>query len=424
MWVSLLSVALGSLVTLLQYFGLGYFLTDQNFLSARAAINTMNLLAPFLCLGLDNAAPRIVREGSKGSYVWSFLALAVPAAAAMMLIAWLDIEWKYSPFLIGIAFSMTVSISLVASNFTRAGGAHQRYFLSVNFFDRFARTMVLLGAALLANDFLNWALWVLPAFLLYSLFVVIRSEASRECFELFPKKLICESLPLMLSSVAIIILTRSAYFAAYALEEPKSANVTDIVLLFSLFILIPILNIQKIAEIDDSAEHGAGHYGSRRLVGAEFLIVTGYLAIMAVGLALGFLSIADLFEIALPIGIGMVVVSLLPNFPHLLLLHGRSQGGVTATVVVIAGTLAAYPLAYYFGLSTAWGFVIASIVYVGTGFTYSSASAPTHGSTARIARTIFLSLYIVLAINSFAMLDIKSVLDTLVPLLNSIAMRS
>jgi hypothetical protein len=418
MWVSLLSVALGSLVTLLQYFGLGYFLTGQNFLSARAAINTMNLLAPFLCFGLDNAAPRIVREGSTGSYVWSFIALAIPAAIAMMLFAWLDIDWKYSPFLVGIAFSMTVSISLVASNFTRAQGAHQRYFLSVNFFDRFARTMILLGAAVLVSDFLHWALLALPAFLLYSFFVVIRSNASRASFELFPRKLLRESFPLMLSSVAIIVLTRSPYFAAYTLEYPAYANVTDIVLLFSLFILIPILNIQKIAEIDDVKEQGAAHYVSRRLIVAEVLIVTGYIATMAVGVALGVLTESNLFEIVVPIGIGMVAISLLPNFPHLLLLHGYSRQGFTATVIVIFATFAAYPAAYFAGLPTAWGFNIAALVYAGTGMAYSSASAPTHGSATRVMRTISLSIYILLAIVGIDALNLHTELEPLVPKLD------
>ncbi len=418
MWVSLLSVALGSLVTLLQYFGLGFFLTGQNFLSARAAINAMNLLAPFLCFGLDNAAPRIVREGSRGSYVWSFIALAVPAAMAMMLFAWFDIEWKYSPFLVGIAFSMTVSISLVASNFTRAQGAHHRYFLSVNFFDRFARTMILLGSAVLVSDFLHWALLALPAFLFYSFFVVIRSKASRDGFELFPKKLIRESFPLMLSSVAIIVLTRSPYFAAYTLENPVYANVTDIVLLFSLFILIPILNIQKIAEIDDFVEQGTVNYLSRRLVLAEVLIVTGYLATMAIGLALGVLLESDLFEIVMPIGIGMVAISLLPNFPHLLLLRGDSRKGFTATIIVILATFVAYPTAYFSGLPTAWGFNVAAFIYAGTGIAYSSRNVPTHGSAARVTRTILLSIYIVVAVNFIDALNLHSVLGPLVPKLD------
>jgi hypothetical protein len=419
MWVSLLSVALGSLVTLLQYFGLGYFLTGQNFLSARAAINAMNLLAPFLCFGLDNAAPRIVREGSKGSYVWSFLALAVPAATVMMLFAWFDIEWKYSPFLVGIAFSMTVSISLVASNFMRAQGAHNRYFLSVNFFDRFARTMILLVAAVLASDFLHWALIALPAFLLYSFFVVVRSKASRASFELFPRKLIRESFPLMISSVAIIVLTRSPYFAAYALEPPAYTNVTDIVLLFSLFILIPILNIQKIAEVDDVNDQGVAHYLSRRLMLAEVLIVTGYLATMAIGVAIGFLAESDLFEIVMPIGIGMVAVSLLPNFPHLLLLHGHSRKGFTATIIVILATFAAYPAAYFSGLPSAWGFNIAAFIYAGAGIAYSSGSAPTHGSAARVTRTVILSVYILLTINCIDALNLQAALGPLVPKLDS-----
>ena len=392
---------------------------DEQFFSARAAINSMNLVAPFLCLGLDNAAPRLVQKGSNGSYVWGFLVYAAIGALALVLVGWGTGEWKYSPFIIGAGFALTLSTTLVASNYLRAQGAHQRYFLNVNIYDRFARTFILLGAAVFFEEFLFWALIVVPAFILYSASVVMRSGATLKGSLRFPADEARRSLPLILSSVAIILLTRSPYFAAYIKDGVISANATDLILLFSLLILLPVLNVQKIDEVMLEGTERDGHRSKgRQLALAEFVIVSGFIAFLFLANIIGFLSRADLVGIAMPLGIGMILISMIPNFPHILLLVGRTKAGLAVTVIATLLALISYAALSVLTDTTAWGFVFAALAYTLTGVIFARRYIIAYVSAGRIVRTVALAAYLVIALNCAVLLDLPDIFEPLVSKIN------
>ncbi len=424
MWVSLVSVALGSIVTLLLYFGLNYLLPEQQFFSARAVINSMNLFAPFLCLGLDNAAPRLVQKGSNGSYVWGFLVYAIIGALALVLLGWAVGQWKYSPFIIGAGFALTLSTTLVASNYLRAQGAHRRYFLNVNIYDRFARTFILLGAAVFFEEFLFWALVVVPAFIIYSASVVVRSGATLQGSLRFPTEEARRSLPLILSSVAIILLTRSPYFAAYIKDGVISANATDLILLFSLLILLPVLNVQKIDEVIlKGSEAGGRPNNGRQLALAEFVIISGFISFLLLANIMGFLSRADLIGIAMPLGIGMILISMIPNFPHILLLVGRTKAGLAVTVIATVLATLSYTVVSALTDTTAWGFVFAALAYTLTGVVFARQYIIPYVSAGRITRTVALAAYLVVALNCAALFDLPDFFEPLVSKVNLVINR-
>ncbi len=410
MWLSLMSVALGSLVTLTQYFGLNYLLSGHDFLSARAAINSMNLLAPFLCIGLDNAAPRLAQSGNTGSYVWGFLVHAMFGSVALVLFGLAVMQWKYAPFAVGAGFALTLSASLVASNYLRAQGAHRRYFLGVNVYDRLARTIILLGAAAVSADFMFWVLLVIPGFIIYSTSVAIRSKASFSGSFQFPKKEISSSLPLILSSVAIIFLTRSPYFASYMADGLVAANSTDLILLFSLFIMIPVLNLQKIGEVDLKGISEFEHLQQgKRLFIAEYLVVTGFIGISILGYIAGLLSQSDIGTIAVPVGIGMIIASLLPNFPHLLLLLGRTKDGLAVTIIAMAMVITSYFLAALAGFAIAWGFALGAAAYTLIGVFYVRRHSAFDLSRGRILRTFVLSGYLTITLSYAIQFDFSKI---------------
>ena len=71
--MALVLVALGILITLAQMYGL-YVIFDDQYIEARAVINSMSIAAPLLCFGFDTSAPIITKREKTPAFLWNFLA--------------------------------------------------------------------------------------------------------------------------------------------------------------------------------------------------------------------------------------------------------------------------------------------------------------------------------------------------------------
>ena len=104
MYIALFSVAFGSLLTFVQAVGLFNLLDLETYVSYRAVINTMNVAAPFLCIGFDTSAPVLKRQDPEVPFLWNILAVHFMLFLAFFIISiLLPHESRLMPIASGLA---------------------------------------------------------------------------------------------------------------------------------------------------------------------------------------------------------------------------------------------------------------------------------------------------------------------------------
>lgn len=347
MYTALLSVIYGSILTFGQAAALFSILDLEDYVAYRAVLNTMNNAAPFLCLGFDSAAPVLKRMTPNIPFFWNILLFHVISLIIFIIFTLaLPAATKLLPLILGLATSTSVAAALVVANHYRAEGAIRRYFIGINVADKSVRALIIIGLAVLTHDLLLWAILLSLLCFIYVFLIALKTGCRiRLDLKVFVSHLRI-SIPYVFAALGLVAITRMPFYAAFLFESDLLAAKIDIWLLFSLFILIPVLNKSK---IEESKSTGIAHEyivlmkkSWVMLRNQEILICLGIILISGVAVHTGHSIRNDLVSIILPLMIGMILISSQPNYVHILCLFGRFSLAIRVSFFIALVSIITY----------------------------------------------------------------------------------
>jgi hypothetical protein len=366
---ALISVGFGSLINLFQIGLLYEILEIDSYISLRVIMNTMNIAAPFLCLGFDNSSPILKRLYPNHPFFWNLILFNVFIFLVFIIISvFLPSNSKILPLMLGLSASTSLASTLAVANYYRVEGDTKKYFFSINIADKLFRFIVIIIITLLTHDIINWTLSVTLTSFIYVIFLISKTNSSI-CLsgEVFLKQ-IRISLPFIFSSLAIIALTRMLFYASYLSNDKVITAKIDIWLLFTLFILIPVLNKSK---IEEALSQGHIHLyidGMKKswlkLMQLEFLVCSAIISIGIISALLGMIVPFDLIEIILPLMLGMLIIAAIPNYVQLICFSGGLKEIALISIIIFIVSIICYlPILVSNNISVQFLFVVSAILY-------------------------------------------------------------
>lgn len=369
MYIALFSVAFGSLLTFVQAVGLFHLLDLEAYVSYRAVINTMNVAAPFLCIGFDTSAPVLKRQDPDVPFLWNILAVHFMLFCVFFTVSiLLPHDSRLMPLASGLAASTTVAAAIIVANYHRVEGAMRKYFIGINIVDKTVRAVIILSAAFFLNDIMLWSAAVSIASLVYVALTAYSTRSQPILNLTVFRKHVRVSFPFIFASLGIIAMTRLPFYASYFFDEHLVTAKIDIWLLFSLFVLMPVLNKSKIEESNSTGigkKYLAGMRGSwGALKIQEALICSGISVVSFISVMMGYSESSDLYGIVLPLLTGMIIIASVPNYVQLVCFLGKYSLGIKISLLVFFAALIAYiPLASGLEFSIPNLFIISAFIY-------------------------------------------------------------
>lgn len=369
MYLALLSVGIGSALTFAQAAALFYILDIDRYVAFRAVLNTMNLSAPFLCLGFDNSAPVLRRMHEGFPFFWNMIVLQGALGLFLLAVALVfPADSELRPLVLGVACGTSIAAALMVANHYRTSGSVQRYFAHVNVVDKFARTLIIIGMAVLLTDVLLWSISIAVFGFLYVLYSSRRTGVEMRLDAGIFREHLVISLPYVFSVMGIVLQTRMPFYASYVSDVPLTVAKIDIWLLFSLLLLIPTLNRSKVEEARSGGQLPGYIDGMRgawpSLRNQELLLAAGVMGLACLAAFVGRIPREDLLQIGLPLLVGMMLIASQPNYVQALCFAGRAWAGVQMSVAIVAASVVCYlPRLVFPELPIPVLFVASSVAY-------------------------------------------------------------
>lgn len=369
MYLALFSVAFGSALTFVQAAVLFFILDINQYISFRAVLNTMNIAAPFFCLGFDTAAPILKRMNQNFAFFWNLLIFHLIASLFLLFISvFLTADSKVLPVILGLAASTCAAGTLIVANHYRVENNTKEYFLSVNVKDKLVRTLLIVSTAYLIQDMVIWAILMIGLYFIYVLFVAQRTGRTLELdFSIFKIHLLT-SIPYIFTALGIIALTRLPFYAAYIFEDSIVTAKIDIWLLFSIFLLIPMLNKSKVEEAVNADQIrsyiNTMHASWSAIRNQELLVISLINISAAIAIYFNLTEFKDLFEIIWPLTIGMILIASVPNFVQVLCFSGKVYSTIKISFILLIIGIASYlPKMEYNSIGIPFLFIFSSFIY-------------------------------------------------------------
>ncbi|QDC46240.1 hypothetical protein FIT71_04265 [Candidatus Methylopumilus universalis] len=366
---ALFSVGISSLLSFLQLAILSYILNVDTYVNFRAFINTMNNAAPFLCLGFDSAMPMLKKSNENFPFFWSLLLLYLLFFIIFFAIAIISIDnSKFQVLLFGLTASLSLCGTTIIANLKRSNGNFKDYFLSLNILDKFLRFLIIIVLAIFFDDFINWAISASILFLMYLIFAAYRANIKPLFNFQILFRHIKKTFPFVVSSLGLFALTRFPFYAAFFFEGSYETAKVDFWLLASLLLLVPVLNSSKIEESRSGGniyEYIHGMKNKRLTISLqEFLILISIFIATVVGIKIGKTIPQDIFEVILPLTLGMLFIGSIPNYAQLLCFDLKPKLGVVCSLTLLA-ILIGFCLchSFLFKLPISIIFLISTILY-------------------------------------------------------------
>lgn len=375
MYLALFSVAYGSILTFGQAAVLFNILDIENYVSYRAVLNTMNNAAPFICLGFDGAAPVLKRINPSFPFFWNILFFHCGGLFLFIISALaLPNDSKLLPLVLGLAASFSVAGALIIANHYRAEGAITRYFISVNIVDKSVRTLLIISLAFLLKNTLLWSIILSLLCFLYVGLVASKTGVKLKLDAHIFLSHIRISFPYIFASLGIIAIARMPFYAAYTFDDKMFTAKIDIWLLFSLFLLIPVLNKSKVEESKSTGlaqEYvTAMKHSWSALRKQELLICAIIISAASVSILSGYSVKGDLIGIVLPLMVGMIIISSQPNYVHILCFLGYFKFAIKVSFIIVFFSIFIYiPKFFEIELSVPDLFIGSAVIYCMIGCT-------------------------------------------------------
>ena len=346
----LIIVWIGTLINIVQLYGL-YRIFGVDYVQSRAIINSMTILAPLLCLGFDTAAPLITKLERSSSFIWNFLIAQLFFMGFFLLVALNLDNQKTSYIFFGLSLGALFSSNLFLLEYQRSLGQIKEYFFNLHIRDRFYRMAIILLTALASTSFLTW---VYTLILFFIIFLGFSTKKYWKFINFNPKKL-CQhltiSLPYLFIAISAAAITRLPFYVSYYLDSYINTAKIDFWLMLSLFMLLPYMNILKIAETETKGQtsvllsHIKGK--TRKLSQQQMLISLMILFVAGFGLIIGMVERQDIYEIILPLIISIVIITSAPPFSYLALSYQKIKLASIATIIISMISLACYTPSYF-----------------------------------------------------------------------------
>ena len=339
-----------------------YVIFDDQYIEARAVINSMSIAAPLLCFGFDTSAPIITRREKTPAFLWNFFGLHLIFMGGFITAAFVVDEVKTSYIFLGLALGAVFASKLFMVEYERCSGKITQYYFDLHVRDRLYRTIAILLLAVFFSSITTWSI----AFFIFSLayfFLLATKYWNTVNFD--RKKLthhLSISLPYLITGIATVVLYRLAFYVSYYQDNSMDTAKVDFWLIVSLFLLIPYLNASKIAET--AAKNSVTHYidlmrGSWQKISLQqSLIIFLIMLITVAGLFMGRVDKPDIVEIILPILLAIIIATSTPSFCYLALLAKKIKLAFVASVLLILLSLLCYALKYFFASSIPVSFLM------------------------------------------------------------------
>jgi len=349
--LALVLVALGILITLAQMYGL-YIIFDDQYIEARAVINSMSIAAPLLCFGFDTSAPIITKREKTPAFLWNFFGLHLIFMGGFITAAFVVDEVKTSYIFLGLALGAVFASKLFIVEYERCLGKIKQYYFDLHVRDRLYRTIAILLLALFFSNITTWSI----AFLIFSLayfFLLVTKYWNTVTFD--RTKLthhLSISLPYLATGIVTAVLYRLAFYVSYYQDNSMDTAKVDFWLMVSLFLLIPYLNASKIAET--AAKNSVTHYidlmraSWEKISLQQSLIILLIMLITVGGYFIGRVDKPDIVEIILPILLAIIIATSTPSFCYLALLAKKIKLAFVTSALLIFFSLLCYAPKYFF----------------------------------------------------------------------------
>lgn len=369
MYLALFSVAFGSILNFGQVAVLFNILDLENYVAYRAVLNTMNMAAPFLCLGFDSAAPVLKRINPGFYFFWNILAVLLGALLILITIALiLPTTSKLLPLILGLASSTSFAGMLIVANHYRVEGEINKYFISVNIFDKLVRSFIILGLAVLIQDILTWSIIMSLIGFFYVGLIALRTGCRIELDTKIFFSHVRISVPYIFAALGVVAVTRMPFYAAYIMKDDLATAKIDIWLLISLFLLIPVLNKSKFEE-SNSASLAQDYIAAmklswKELQKMEILICSGIIVVAIASVITGLASKNDLLSTILPLLIGMILIASVPNYVHVLCMYNMFGLAIKMSLLIGFFSIIAYlPMFFLVSFKVPFLFVASALMY-------------------------------------------------------------
>lgn len=275
----LYSTVFTALVSFLFFGAVNYFLTVSDAAEFRYLLNWALSLSLIFALGWDSAITRLtIRDAAK---LKEFAERVLPY---LTLLTCLASFWIKSDYLLISSMIMALVSVLIHYNYKRAEGNFISYIIGWNVLDKGYRLLVFLIVVLSFNEHL-FALFVI----LYQL-AVTRSPLlePKRLYELllffFRGILRAQNISYMLAGGFMVMASKGVYLSGSDYSD-NILNSLDFVLLFCMFLLVPIQSVMKYKEISVGGDYEiilGGHDNSSELKICilELIVVMGICAVM------------------------------------------------------------------------------------------------------------------------------------------------
>ena len=366
---ALLSVFVGTVLTLLQLIVLSHILDIDSYINYRAFLNTMNNAVPFLCLGFDTASPLLSGPNRRFPFFWNLFLIYFLLFLFFILISlFLPINSKSQVLFLGLSASLSIAGTTIIANLRRSHGDFRSYFMNLNIVDKFIRIFIIIGLALVTKSFFSWAICVSLISFIYLTYVAL-SVKSKILINLhFFYQHLKQSLPMIFSALGPHTIMRFPFYAAFFYEKNIVTAKVDFWLLVALLLLIPILNSSKIEEAKAKCSvfpYIKGIKSARMLIAMqEAIILVGIFTVTLFALKLGKASESDLLIIILPLTLGMLLIGSVPNYPQLLCFSFYPGLAIIISAALISITIIIYYCNFiFFNIPIPIIFLISTCIY-------------------------------------------------------------
>jgi hypothetical protein len=326
----LYSTAFTALASFLFFGAVNYFLTLDDAAEFRYLLNWALSLSLIFALGWDSAITRLtMRDAAK---LKEFAERVLPY---LTLLACLASLWIKSDYLLISSMIMALVSVLIHYNYKRAEGNFISYIIGLNVFDKGYRLLAFLIVVLSFNEHL-FALFVI----LYQL-AVTRSPLfePKRLYELilffFRGILRAQNISYMLAGGFMVMASKGVYLSGYDYSD-NILNSLDFVLLFCMFLLVPIQSVMKYKEISVGGNYEiilGGHDSSSELkiCVLELAIVMGICAAM---------MLADIYWERIELDANVIAGALIlhifiSNIPNPIQVLAAYHKNITALVVLL-----------------------------------------------------------------------------------------
>jgi hypothetical protein len=368
--LGLFAVGIGSVVNLLFFWILKNYVSDESGIAIRAAINIGSYFSILLCFGYDSASAteqnfEHFRRKIQVLFTFNLLGYIICLIGLIAQDFFLQSQNSIIP---SWMMAISVAVGILYATTLRMKENFKSYFVTLNILDKVLRVAALVFFFRLTSNPL-WFVAFFSGCLIVFYFWKFHKDGFRFQFELsLFLETVRKSQLFLFQPALLILLTRSSYLFAFFTQSNERIWSFDFLNMFSLIVLIPALNTNKIAE-----KKSAGNPfllinqltdNLFKNLALEILILTMISGLIPIGINLKILDNTTILADAFFMLSGMQLLIVLPNPLMICALIGDKS---RFFVFLVAGSIGSAGVFFtslaFLGRSPSLAFCLAAFFY-------------------------------------------------------------